>query len=53
MGWFLVIAGLCLLSTVSMQGVPARGQIVFAAIWITACVCIIAMGVTINKDWFF
>lgn len=53
MGWFLVITGLCLLCTVSMQGKPDTHQIVFAAIWIIACVSIIAMGVAINKDWFY
>lgn len=52
MGWFLVIVGLCLLCVLNTERKPDTHQIVFAAIWITACVCIIAMGVAINKDWF-
>ncbi len=53
MGWFLVIAGLCLLCTVSMNGKPDVRQVVFGVIWVIACTSIIAMGVAINKDWFF
>lgn len=53
MGWLLVISGLCLLCTVSMNGKPETAQVVFASVFVVACTSIIALGVAINKDWFF
>ena len=53
MGWFLVITGLCLLCAVHTEGKPTPSMVVIGSVWIIACVSIIALGVAINKDWFF
>lgn len=53
MGWFLVIAGLCLLCSVNTSGKETPGVVTITVFWVIACTSIIAMGVAINKDWFF